>query len=43
MIDINVDIASVDDAFPSVPTVDIEEHVDKIWISEVGLASAINK
>ena len=43
MIDIGVDSASVHDAFPSVPTVDVEEHVDRIWISEVGLASTNNK
>lgn len=35
MIGINVDSASIDDAFPSVPMVDVEEHVDRIWISEV--------
>ena len=30
MIDIYVNSASVDDAFPSVPTVRVEEYVDRI-------------
>jgi len=40
MIDINVNSASVDDAFLSVPTVDVEEHVDDRSCEESGLAKS---